>query len=370
MPLFMDLHIVPGITAQGVAEAHVLDLKIQEEYKCSCMTYWIDEANNSAFCLIEAPNANAVRELHNKAHGLLPFNIIEVNKDAVKSFLGRLYDPEIPGIPREELKVFNDPAYRCMVFIEIKDPVFLKLHTSLKRSQALLFHFHQIIKEYSDHFSGEIAEDTGAANSLLCFSYSENAVKCAVEIINAFTHEEKDMLGIRISINAGMPVTSNHRIFGETIDLGEFLLHTSNDHNIVLASGVKDIALKYFKDQGMKKIITHSPAEEKFLKKIFIILKQYSPDENFGIEKLCSLAGLSKSSLNRHLQNLTSKSPNSLLKEFRLNHALKLLRAGENISNIAFNTGFRSPSYFSKCFKQHFHLSPSDYIEHLKIGSL
>ena len=109
---------------------------------------------------------------------------------------------------------------------------------------------------------------------------------------------------------------------------------------------------------------------EKFLKKIFNILKQHSADENFGIEKLCSLAGLSKSSLNRHLQHLTSRSPNSLLKEFRLNHALKLLRAGENISNIAFINGFRSPSYFSKCFKQHFHLSPSEYLEQLKKNSL
>lgn len=370
MPLFMDLHIVPGITAQGVAEAHVLDLKIQEEYQCSCMTYWIDEVNNSAFCLIEAPNANAVRELHNKAHGLLPFNIIEVNKDAVKSFLGRLYDPEIPGIPQEELKVFNDPAYRCMVFIEVKDPVLLKLHSSEKRSKGLLFHFYQIIKEYSDRFSGEIAQNNGAASSLICFSYSENALKCALEINNAFTQDEKHMLGIKISINAGMPVTSSERIFGEMIDFGEILLFTSRDHNIVLATGVKDIATGHFTDLGIKKITTHSPAEEKFLKNIFKILKQHSADENFGIEKLCSLAGLSKSSLNRHLQHLTSRSPNSLLKEFRLNHALKLLRAGENISNIAFITGFRSPSYFSKCFKQHFHLSPSEYLEQLKKNSL
>src|SRR5690606_42119672 len=107
MPLFMDLHIVPGITAQGVAEAHVLDLKIQEEYQCSCMTYWIDEVNNSAFCLIEAPNANAVRELHNKAHGLLPFNIIEVNKIAVKSLFARFNASEIQAITTEVLKVFN-----------------------------------------------------------------------------------------------------------------------------------------------------------------------------------------------------------------------------------------------------------------------
>jgi len=366
MPLFMDLHIVPGITAKGVAEAHVLDLNLQEEFQCSCMTYWVDEANNSAFCLIEAPSANAVRELHDRSHGLLPYNIIEVNKAAVTSFLGRLYDPEVPGIPQEELKIFNDPAYRCMIFIDITDPVFLRSRTSPERSRELLSHYFQILNEFSTRYGGEIAEKTGSAGSVLCFRYSENALKCAVDILNTFSPEERDILQLKVSLNAGMPVTSNNRIFGETIDLGEFLLYTSKDHNIVVGCGVKEIALRHIQDQELKNINTHTPAEEKLLKRIFTILKQHSHNENFSIEEFCSLAGLSKSSLNRHLQSLTSKSPNILIKEFRLNKALRLLREGENIANVAFTTGFRSPSYFSKCFKEHFHMSPSAYVEGLK----
>ena len=44
MPIYTDLHIAPGVTAKEVAEAHSLDVKIQHQYSCKAMTYWIDEA--------------------------------------------------------------------------------------------------------------------------------------------------------------------------------------------------------------------------------------------------------------------------------------------------------------------------------------
>ena len=61
------------------------------------MTYWIDEERENIFCLIDAPDKEAVEEMHRKAHGLIPNKIIEVNSTLVKSFLGRIYDPDASG---------------------------------------------------------------------------------------------------------------------------------------------------------------------------------------------------------------------------------------------------------------------------------
>src|SRR6476661_1065624 len=108
MPIYMDVHIVPGVKARDVAGAHRQDLLHQEEYGCSCMTYWIDEGRESVFCLIEAPTKEAVIEMHNKAHGLIPHRIIEVNSTVVESFLGRVYDPAEAETSAEGLKIFND----------------------------------------------------------------------------------------------------------------------------------------------------------------------------------------------------------------------------------------------------------------------
>ena len=57
------------------------------------------------------------------------------------------------------------------------------------------------------------------------------------------------------------------------------------------------------------------------------------------------------------------KSPNTFLKEYRLNKALGLLnRKKGNVSEIAFEAGFNSLSYFSKCFQKRYKLLPSDYL--------
>ena len=94
MPIYMDAHIVPGVKARDVAEAHTKDLLHQDEYACKCMTYWIDEERETIFCLIEAPDKTAVEEMHRKAHGLVPNKVVEVRPNLVESFLGRIYDPE------------------------------------------------------------------------------------------------------------------------------------------------------------------------------------------------------------------------------------------------------------------------------------
>src|SRR5215471_18130028 len=122
----MDIHIVPGVKAKDVAEAHRKDLLQQEEHQCKCMTYWIDEERENIFCLIEAPNKEAVEEMHNKAHGLIPNKVIEVNSELVQSFLGRIYDPDEAQLSNDGLKIFSDPSFRILLVTKITDPALLQ----------------------------------------------------------------------------------------------------------------------------------------------------------------------------------------------------------------------------------------------------
>lgn len=97
----MDLHIAPGVTAKEVAEAHVLDVRIQNKYCCKAMTYWLDEDKGSVFCLIEAPDKESVMALHGAAHGLIPNEIIQVNTDVVTAFLEESRIPKmLSNIPK------------------------------------------------------------------------------------------------------------------------------------------------------------------------------------------------------------------------------------------------------------------------------
>jgi hypothetical protein len=80
MPLFMDVHenLPEGATAADVAHAHEADLAKQQAYGVNYVRYWVDEKDHKAFCLVEAPDAEAAARVHREAHGLVADRIFEV----------------------------------------------------------------------------------------------------------------------------------------------------------------------------------------------------------------------------------------------------------------------------------------------------
>ena len=68
MPEFMDVHRgMEGITAEGLKEAHDADLAIQDDEKVNFKHAWADPATGLVWCLSEAPDADAVRKIHERA---------------------------------------------------------------------------------------------------------------------------------------------------------------------------------------------------------------------------------------------------------------------------------------------------------------
>jgi hypothetical protein len=68
MPEFMDVHTgMNGITSEGLHEAHQADLAIQDEENVNFKQAWADPTSGMVFCLSEAPNADAVKRIHERA---------------------------------------------------------------------------------------------------------------------------------------------------------------------------------------------------------------------------------------------------------------------------------------------------------------
>jgi AraC-like DNA-binding protein len=73
---------------------------------------------------------------------------------------------------------------------------------------------------------------------------------------------------------------------------------------------------------------------------------------------------MSKTQLHRKIKALTDSPPGELLRNFRLKRATQLLsQKVDNVSQVAFEVGFNSLSYFTRCFKEYYKMSPSDYKE-------
>ncbi|NNK75476.1 MAG: DUF4242 domain-containing protein, partial [Maribacter sp.] len=68
MPLYLDRHTLSEeITAEKVAQLHKEDLRVEQKFGCRGLTYWFDDQGKTAFCLVEAPDKEAIKEMHNHA---------------------------------------------------------------------------------------------------------------------------------------------------------------------------------------------------------------------------------------------------------------------------------------------------------------
>ena len=361
MPLYMDIHTLPGVKARDVAEAHKLDLLHQREFGCNCMTYWIDESRDSVFCLISAPDRSAVERLHRSSHGLEPNKIIEVDSTVVESFLGRIFDPETAEITKEGVKVFHDPSYRVILLIRTADPVLLS-HSLGKDEANERFHEYQgIVRTSFGEFDGREAEHRGGV-VIASFISVGQALEAAAAIRQRMQDPRFVPLDLRLALDGGEPVGESSQMFGDTIRFAGFLCRVVGLNEIGISSSVKDLATKsLFKFPSS--LFTSLPLQdEDLLRQLFTELESRWSDPDFDLDEYCRSTAMSRSKLYRKCIQLTGASPNQLLKDYRLDRALDLLRDQRNsVAQVSFETGFTSPSYFTKCFKEKFGLLPMAY---------
>ena len=365
MPIYLDLHEMPdGVTAEHVAEMHQADLKVEHEFNCRGLTYWCDEKRQTAFCLIEAPNKQALEDLHAKAHGDVPLRIIEVDDTIVESFLGRIEDPE--KSKNTELNIINDPAFRVLMVIETSNYL-----NRLEANQFTIFaqKFHSNVSKTLKKFNGRIVKKDNNSY-LVSFKSVTDAVLCATKIQFQFKYVtpnfDPSTRRLNIALSSGIPVTANNEnIFEDTITLATRMCDIVKEQLVI----TNEIKLLYESenqnaeiDDKMIKIL--KPREEKFLTQLIDFVEQIWNRPNFNVNDFSKALGLSKSQLYRNLTKLTGLSPNNFLKEFRLHKAINLLHKQQgNISEIAFETGFNSAAYFSKCFLDKYGILPSKYIQ-------
>ena len=107
-----------------------------------------------------------------------------------------------------------------------------------------------------------------------------------------------------------------------------------------------------------------SPDDEKeplFLVHFKDVVEARLGDSDLSVDDLAAAMNLSRVQLYRKVKAISGSSPVELLRTARLNRGYQLLlTTGKNVSEVAYDVGFTAPSYFTKCFKDEFGVSPSD----------
>lgn len=118
---------------------------------------------------------------------------------------------------------------------------------------------------------------------------------------------------------------------------------------------------------GDKTTLSKEPVSEidkGFADRFRRLIEENMSDSELSVEELGSKMGMSRVQLYRKIKALTNYSPVELLRIARLKKAASLLASSEKtISEITYEVGFTSPSYFTKCYKEYFGESPTDFLK-------
>lgn len=250
----------------------------------------------------------------------------------------------------------NTSAY--IMIIETSD----FLHR-LEANQFNLFtqKLHNGISNLLVKFQGAILKQNDNTYEVT-FDTVTNAVLCALKLQSNFKYItpkfDKSIRDLKLGIAEGTSKKSK-------------ILATRMCEIVVKDKFVISVAVKNdYDNENRNKFINRDDikiltlAEEHFLTELMNYVETIWNDANFNVSSFSKELGLSTSQFYRKLKKLTGKSPSTFIRDIRLKRAMLMLhyRKG-NITETAERTGFNSPTYFSKCFKDTFNILPSKYLQ-------
>jgi class 3 adenylate cyclase len=222
MPLFMDQHDTRGATSEDLARAHENDLAVQAQYSVRFLTYWLDYPNSLANCLVEAPAAETVNEVHRISHGLLANRVIRVNPSEVAAILGRLSDPD-DGV--------LESATRTFVFTDMVGSTALLDTLGDKAAFKVIRDHDRLVRDLLERHAGREVKHTGDG-FMLAFVSPADAINFAVDLQREVAGQ---VFSVRIGINTGTPVAEGGDFFGMAVTIAARLCQLA-DAGAILAS--------------------------------------------------------------------------------------------------------------------------------------
>ncbi|MDR2037216.1 MAG: response regulator [Bacteroidales bacterium] len=107
-----------------------------------------------------------------------------------------------------------------------------------------------------------------------------------------------------------------------------------------------------------------SSVDSRFMDSVYKYINDHLADPDLNMDDFCKEIGMSRSNFYRKIKTLSDLTSNELIRNTRLQFAAKYIRETDmSISEIAYNVGFSSPSYFTKTFRTYFKMAPSEMKE-------
>lgn len=360
----MDIHLLgEGFTLEEARQAHLRDLAVQEKYGVIYHQYWVNEKAHTAYCLMEGPDKESCIATHREANGFAACQITEVEGGMYDLFMGEHQNADHGLTLDDNGKI--DSGYRYILTLDIIAKT--KGNTTIKFDQLKLPSRpkKQALQRIAE-FSGKEVRISGYERIVAVFETPEKALQCASDIQKDFLtdgiHSGPDALEIifTMGISVGQPLTEAEGFFVEAIRTSRRLCFIAGENEIIISRLFDELCDV---NEAMKKHLslrTIKPSEQAFLDSLMEIVESHISDHEFGVDYLSRDMGMSRPQLYRKVTALTGRSPVIFIRDMRLNKALALIKENKyNLSEIALEIGYNSPSYFSRCFREKYGVNAS-----------
>lgn len=240
VPMFIDRHDAPGVTPDELANAHRLDVAIQEKHGVRYHTYWFEPDNGSVFCLAEGPSKQAIETVHRESHGLLASTILELDESApLNNFFGSL-----PNYPVGT--AYSAPALRAIVFTDVCGSVAQTQQLGDDGHMQMLGEHNRIVRSELVTHEGREVKHTGDG-IMAAFTSVVSAVAFAVEVQRRLLERNQNAtipLDVSIGISAGEPVTDDDNdLFGAAVQLAARLCAAAASGDIAVSVAVRELCI-------------------------------------------------------------------------------------------------------------------------------
>src|SRR5689334_20077832 len=236
MPLFMDRHDVPGVTAEQVAQAHLADLEMGAKFGVQFLAYWFDADQGEAFCLAKAPTGESLTAVHEATHGLIPNEIISVSEDKVLRLLGRMSETGGDGVAVN--------PFRTIMFTDLQGSTSILQSVGQAAFMVLLTEHDLIIRRALVAAHGREVKHTGDG-IMAAFDDVTSALECSMAIQAGFDARSSEgpttELRVRIGVAAGEPVDHNDDLFGSTVTLASRICDAADAGRILTSDLVCEL---------------------------------------------------------------------------------------------------------------------------------
>jgi class 3 adenylate cyclase len=242
----MDIHEIPGgVSAEDVAKAHAKDVEVQDKYGVHYHKYWVNEKEGKIFCLCHAPNAEAAKQVHREAHGLVAEKVIQVEPEVADLFMGgseiNLAGAAIlPGGSADD----RDPGIRTILFTDIVESTNMTQQMGDEAAMEVVDLHDSIVRDALKDLGGREVKHLGDG-IMASFVSSAAAVKCASRVQNQIAKHVKANadrpIRVRVGIAAGEPVERHNDLFGVTVQLASRLCSHAEAEQILVSNVVAEL---------------------------------------------------------------------------------------------------------------------------------